>query len=202
MASSQLGSCFSAFRFPSYRILPVVKCLLTMVGIPPALPQILGAQKANGKFAVGTVFSVGALGPLTPESIPEMNFSPAENRNARHDCHWLRMRVLRRDRYRCRACDRKGDEITLCVYPIRPLRSHVETMVTLCAGCQSLLENLRLDGRLNAVFVSRRGKSTRFYAQIYSGNQTHRLPMKGSSDNGVSGTPRVNHSSVQPTVTT
>jgi hypothetical protein len=163
-----------------------MKCLLVMAGIPPALPRIIGAQ-----------IVVRILRPLAPTLFPGMSFSPAENRHARHDFHWLRMRVLRRDRYRCRACDRQGDEITLCVYPIRSLRSHAETMVTLCAGCQRLLENLRLNGRLNAVFVFRRGRNTRFYAQIYSDDPTHCPPMKGSS-----GSRRVsNDSSVQPTVT-
>jgi hypothetical protein len=186
LASSQLGSRFSSFSFPSYRILPVMKCLLVMAGLPPALPRIVGAQ-----------IVVRILRPLAPTLFSGTSFSPQENRNARHDFHWLRMRALRRDRYRCRACDKKGDEITLCVYPIRSLRSHAETMVTLCAGCQSLLENLRLNGRLNAVFVFRRGRNTRFYAQIYSDDPTHRLPMKGSS-----GSREVsNDSSVQPTVT-
>jgi hypothetical protein len=185
LASSQLGSRFSSFSFPSCRILPVMKCLLVMAGIPPAL-RIIGAQ-----------IVVRMLRPLAPTLFPGATFSPQENHNARHDFHWLRMRVLRRDRYRCRACDRKGDEITLCVYPIRSLRSHSETMVTLCAGCQRLLENLRLNARLNAVFVFRRGRNTRFYAQIYSDDPTHRLPMKGSSGSrGAS-----NDSSVQPTVT-
>jgi hypothetical protein len=70
-------------------------------------------------------------------------------------------------------------------------------MVTLCAGCQRLLENLRLSARLNAVFVFRRGRNTRFYAQIYSHDPTHRLRTKGSSaSKGVS-----DESSVQLTVT-
>ncbi len=164
MASSQLGSRFSFFRFPSYRILPVVKYLLAVVGIPPALLQTIGAQIGDRIFAVSTGFSVGALGPLTPRRIARRDVRPTENQDTSHACPWLRMRVLRRDRYRCRACDKKGDEITLRVCPIRPLGSHVEASVTLCASCQSLLEILRLNERLNAVFVFRRGKKTKYYA--------------------------------------
>jgi hypothetical protein len=44
-------------------------------------------------------------------------------------------------------------------------------MVTLCASCQSLLETLKLNERLNAIFIFRRGKKTKYYAQIYSDNR-------------------------------
>jgi hypothetical protein len=110
------------------------------------------------------------LGPLASTRIAGGNLRLAEGQNARRNFPWLRMHVLRRDHYRCRACDKKGDEITLHVYPIRPLGSQVETMVTLCASCQSLMETLKLNDRLNAVFIFRRGRKTKYYAQIYSDN--------------------------------
>jgi hypothetical protein len=192
LPSSQLRSCFSLFRVPSYHILPVVKCLLAMVGIPPALPLKIWAQLADRIFAVNTGFSVGTLGPLTPTRIAGRDFRPTENQNTRHDCPWLRMRVLRRDHYRCRACEKKGDEITLRVYPIRPLGSHVETMVTLCASCQSLLETLRLNERLNGIFIFCRGKKTKYYAQIYSDNPNKCPAMQPArSINGAGATARL-----------
>jgi hypothetical protein len=168
LASSQLGSRSSFFRFPSDHILPVVKYLLAMVGIPPELPKIIAAEISGRIFAVSTSFSVGTLGPLASTRIAGRSFCPTESQNAHRDFPWLRMQVLRRDHYRCRACDKKGDEITLHVYPIRPLGSQVETMVTLCASCQSLMETLKLNDRLNAVFIFRRGRKTNYYAQIYS----------------------------------
>jgi hypothetical protein len=54
----------------------------------------------------------------------------------------LRMRVLHRDRSRCRGCDRKGDEATLCIHLIKPDASGIDTMVTLCLKCSDLaMEN-------------------------------------------------------------
>jgi hypothetical protein len=54
----------------------------------------------------------------------------------------LRMRVLRRDRSRCRGCDKKGDEVTLCIHLIRPDASGMDAMVTLCRKCSDLaIEN-------------------------------------------------------------
>lgn len=100
-------------RFSLSHALSIVKCLLAIVGIPLDLPQIIGAQIADRIIAVRAGFSVRTLGPLTPTRIAGRNFRPTENQNTRHECPWLRMRVLHRDHYRCRACDKKGDEITL-----------------------------------------------------------------------------------------
>jgi hypothetical protein len=52
----------------------------------------------------------------------------------------MRLQVLRRDHYRCRNCNRGGDEITLEVRPIRPAATTIEGMLTLCAHCRSLVE--------------------------------------------------------------
>jgi len=54
----------------------------------------------------------------------------------------LRMRVLHRDRSRCRGCDKKGDEVTLCIHLIRPDASGMDAIVTLCIKCSDLaIEN-------------------------------------------------------------
>ena len=50
----------------------------------------------------------------------------------------LRMLVLYRDRSRCRGCDRKGDEVTLCIHLIRPDASGLDTVLTLCVKCSDL----------------------------------------------------------------
>lgn len=52
----------------------------------------------------------------------------------------MRLQVLRRDRYRCRSCNRVGDEITLEVLPIWPRASTIEEMLTLCVHCKKLFE--------------------------------------------------------------
>jgi hypothetical protein len=57
----------------------------------------------------------------------------------------LRMRVLHRDRSRCRGCDRKGDEVTLCIHLIRPGVSGMDAMVTLCLKCTDLAIENRLE---------------------------------------------------------
>lgn len=49
------------------------------------------------------------------------------------------MSVVRRDRYRCRGCDKTGDEITLRVFPIRGDLSLAKEMITLCTRCHGLV---------------------------------------------------------------
>ena len=58
-------------------------------------------------------------------------------------------RLLRRDHYRCRACAKEGDEVTLAVQPIQPESSNVEEMLTLCARCQDLVERWDIDRRFH-----------------------------------------------------
>jgi 5-methylcytosine-specific restriction endonuclease McrA len=60
---------------------------------------------------------------------------------ARMNASKLRLEVLRRDRYRCRNCNRMGDEITLEVRQICPRASTIEEMLTLCVHCRSLAEH-------------------------------------------------------------
>jgi hypothetical protein len=50
----------------------------------------------------------------------------------------LRMLVLYRDRSRCRGCDRKRDEVTLCIHLIRPDASGRDAALTLCVKCSDL----------------------------------------------------------------
>jgi len=49
---------------------------------------------------------------------------------------WVRMEVLRRDSYCCRACGRPGDEITLQVCPAKANSERPPVLVTLCAICR------------------------------------------------------------------
>jgi hypothetical protein len=67
----------------------------------------------------------------------------------------LRAQVLRRDRYRCRGCDKKGDEITLAIHGIEPNVAEAESMVTLCMNCQALARTHKLKGHSLPEFLRR-----------------------------------------------
>lgn len=69
-----------------------------------------------------------------------------EMKKAPHNWIRMRLRILRRDRYRCRGCDKKAGEVTLRVHQIRPGVSHPDDVLTLCIGCRSLAKNLELKG--------------------------------------------------------
>jgi hypothetical protein len=56
----------------------------------------------------------------------------------------LRMKVVRRDRYRCRGCDRRGDEVTLEVHRIYPNASDIDGMLALCTNCRELANTFHL----------------------------------------------------------
>lgn len=58
----------------------------------------------------------------------------------------VRMHVLRRDRYRCVACHREGDEITLHVDAIRSLALSCGGLITLCEPCHHAAQDLRIAG--------------------------------------------------------
>lgn len=70
--------------------------------------------------------------------------SLAEVRARRSDWPWIRMHILRRDEYSCRVCGRKGDEITLQVYPVQSVFFIAKELITLCAGCHHATESVRI----------------------------------------------------------
>src|SRR6185437_3940647 len=57
-----------------------------------------------------------------------------------------RLKVVRRDRYRCRGCDRRGDEVTLDVHLINPEASSIDAMLSLCPNCREMATTLKLSG--------------------------------------------------------
>lgn len=57
-----------------------------------------------------------------------------------------RMKVVRRDRYRCRGCDRRGDEVTLEIHQICPGASDISAMLALCPNCRELANAFHLSG--------------------------------------------------------
>lgn len=52
-----------------------------------------------------------------------------------------RLQIIRRDRSRCRGCDRKGDEITLEVYPIHPEAHDLHELLALCTNCRAIAKD-------------------------------------------------------------
>jgi hypothetical protein len=61
----------------------------------------------------------------------------------------MRLEVLQRDHYRCRRCNKGGDEITPEVCTIREDRANAEEVLTLCVLCRNLVEQSRSDPRLH-----------------------------------------------------
>jgi hypothetical protein len=65
----------------------------------------------------------------------------------------LRLRVFRRDRYRCRGCGKDGDEVTLGLQPTHPAASSANEMLTLCARCQDLVRRSNITARDGSGFL-------------------------------------------------
>ena len=80
-------------------------------------------------------------------------------------CNWpvLRLEVLRRDGHRCRSCGKKSDRESLEATPVRPGDYRVHAVVTLCPACRSLIDQLRDNERITAVFFFRTRTGTRYY---------------------------------------
>jgi Zn finger protein HypA/HybF involved in hydrogenase expression len=79
-----------------------------------------------------------------------------ENGFQAHDWPWVRMYVLQRDRYRCRACHRRGDEITLHVDLIKPVPANVNALMTLCTSCHRTAQDWKSSGSIEIISIKRR----------------------------------------------
>jgi 5-methylcytosine-specific restriction endonuclease McrA len=73
----------------------------------------------------------------------DVALSKKQQRDRRHQSQ-TRLRVLRRDHYRCRGCDKTGDEVTLEIHQIQSDSFDPEGLITLCTTCQALVERWRL----------------------------------------------------------
>ena len=80
------------------------------------------------------------LFPFTSSARSQQSLPPIliGRKELQSDWPRLRMFVLYRDRSRCRGCDRKGDEVTLCIHLIRPDASGPDAVLTLCVKCSDL----------------------------------------------------------------
>ncbi len=77
-----------------------------------------------------------------------------------------RLCVLRRDHYRCRGCDTKGDEVTLNIHQIQSETSNIEEKLTLCARCQDIVQRLNLRADRIPEFLQQ------LWCQLYPALQT------------------------------
>ncbi len=84
-------------------------------------------------------------------------------------CDWpaLRLEVLRRDGHRCRSCGNKRDRQSLEATPVRPGDYRLQALVTLCPACRRLIDQLRHNERIAAVFFFRKEDRD----QILRGNE-------------------------------
>jgi hypothetical protein len=55
-----------------------------------------------------------------------------------------RRRVLRRDRYRCRGCDRDEREVAIAVHLVNPDTKDERDMLTLCRGCFAIVSQTKI----------------------------------------------------------
>jgi hypothetical protein len=109
----------------------------------------LGIRKASR--TVRSVFLVSPpislFGPLLDRR------SLAEVRDSHSIQSKIRLRILRRDHYRCRGCDMSGDEITLTLRQIHPAASRPEEVLTLCTRCQDLAAQRNLNANQVSEFL-------------------------------------------------
>lgn len=73
--------------------------------------------------------------PLSILSLPAHKDAWQGNWEDQQEISKFRRRVLRRDQYRCRGCDRDGREVTLAVHRINPAAKTEQEMLTLCREC-------------------------------------------------------------------
>lgn len=77
-----------------------------------------------------------------------------------------RLKALRRDGYCCRSCGKKARQIPLEAVPLRPGDHRLHAVVTLCAGCRSLIELLRQNKNVTAIFFYRRRAGIKRYVML------------------------------------
>ncbi len=119
VAVEQAGSCRQAIASLSGPVMEFTIRLRQAVQMFRFLPQLRLASQCN------------RLGPAIDSQV---NWSGQ------------RMKVVRRDRYRCRGCDRRGDEVTLEIHEICPGASDIAGMLALCPNCRELANAFHLSG--------------------------------------------------------
>jgi hypothetical protein len=70
----------------------------------------------------------------------------AVSKDGQSDWQQQKLTIIRRDRYRCRGCDKREAEVSLGVHPIQPELSNAAGMLALCPNCRGLANTLGLSG--------------------------------------------------------
>ncbi len=82
--------------------------------------------------------------PISIISLPRhSDVQPRDWANQREASN-RRRRVLRRDRYRCRGCDRDEREVTVAVHSINPDAKDDQDMLTLCRECFAIVSQTKI----------------------------------------------------------
>lgn len=140
-------STSSAYEQPSVKILPQKATLCRNFRVDFAQEHLF-----MGMEFVFSVFSAArSIRSVIRLSLPTSLFTldPHQALLKRHKYlrrkqSQLRLKVLRRDRYRCRGCDKKGDEVTLGIHQLHRDGSKSDDFLTFCAPCQDLVRKLDL----------------------------------------------------------
>lgn len=90
---------------------------------------------------------VNYLCPASPILVRACTSLAQSGRAAHTQFSRLRVKILRRDRFRCRGCDKKGDEITLSFYCLDANAPQQERALTLCVKCHEIATKAQLTGR-------------------------------------------------------
>jgi hypothetical protein len=64
-----------------------------------------------------------------------------------------RRRVLRRDRYRCRGCDKDERDVTVAVHLINPDVTEEQHMLTLCKNCFAIVNRRKIIASRTSEFL-------------------------------------------------
>ena len=115
--------------------------------LPKAMKCLISINIAANLCCLLRDIPFGLFGPSSTEcSDLVLEPTPIRGRNVTRRWSRLRMRVLCRDHFRCRGCDRKGDEITICIHLIESGGCDLDAMLTLCTQCEHLANEMKLQG--------------------------------------------------------
>jgi hypothetical protein len=69
---------------------------------------------------------------------------------------------------RCRGCGGRGKQAHLAAEPVPQSRNRMGDVNRLCERCRRVVERMRRDSRVTAVFIFSLGKKTKYYAVLKS----------------------------------
>lgn len=82
--------------------------------------------------------------PISILSLPTSSNVQPRDWTSQREISNRRRRVLKRDRYRCRGCDRDEREVTVAVHLVNPNAEDEQDMLTLCRGCFAIVNRTKI----------------------------------------------------------